>query len=166
MRSDAVKCLMTWTYTAGLLSLSTTTASLMKVRFMSGDTDTTRQQLTDEEIYGVLTYQTSPTLAAATACDALAAKYSFLCNVENGSLRISAAARMKHYQDLADRLRAGGAGDVPGDPNITEATMSVGGTSVSAKDTLASNSDNIGTPFRLGQDDMPGLSSGTSSFSV
>src|SRR6187549_3128912 len=106
---------MTWTYSPGYLSSSGTTASLYKVRFMTGDKNTLDQQLSDEEIYGVLTYESSPTLAAAVACDAIAGNYARLCNVENGSLRISAAARHSHYMKLADRLRAGGAGDVPGD---------------------------------------------------
>lgn len=155
---------MGFTYTTGFLTSSGATASLYKVRLMVGDTDTTRQQLQDEEIYYFINYQSSPTLAAAAACDALAAKYSFQINTMNSQLRVSAAARMQHYMDLADRLRAGGAGDIPGDPNIIEATMSVGGSSVSAKDDIFSDSDSVQPSFRLGQDDMPGVSSATASF--
>jgi hypothetical protein len=33
--------------------------------------------------------------------------------------------------------------------------MSVGGTSVAAKEALADDSDAIGAPFRIGQDDHP-----------
>ena len=143
---------MTWTYDTSLLASS----SLMKVRLMIGDNDTTRQQLADEEINYVLTYETSPTMAAAIACDLLAGKYSFQMNTENGALRISAAARMKHYMDLADRLRAGGAGDMPGDPVIINATMSVAGVSQAAKDAINEDTDAVVSPFRLGQDDRDG----------
>lgn len=155
---------MTFSYSPGFLTASGTTASLYKCRLMTGDTDTTRQQLQDEEYFYFINYQSSPTLAAAAACDALAAKYSFQCNTENASLRISAAARMKHYMDLADRLRAGGAGDIPGDPNIIEATMYVGGASVAAKDSIFGDSDVVQPAFRVGQDDMPGVTSASGSF--
>lgn len=155
---------MVWTYTTGYLTTSGTTASLYKVRLMIGDNDTTRQQLQDEEIYGAISYESSPTLAAAVCCDYLVAKYAFLCNVENGSLRISAAARHSHYRKLAETLRKGGAGDVPGDSTIVSATAYVGGSSKTAVDALKDDTDNILSPFRVGQDDHPdlGVSSSTS----
>jgi hypothetical protein len=140
-----------WTYNASALANS----DLYKVRFMVGDNDVNRQQIQDEEILYILTQETSPALAAAIACDGLAAKYSFSMNSVVGSLSISAERRMKHYMDLADRLRKGGAGNLPGDSIITNATMSVGGTSVAAKEALADDSDAIGAPFRIGQDDHP-----------
>jgi hypothetical protein len=144
-----------WTYTPALISSSGTTASLMKVRFMVGDTDTTRQQVADEEVYGVLTYETSPVWAAAVVCDALAAKYSFQMNTQNGALQISAEKRMSHYMKLADRLRHSGPGDLPGDPNLTLATISPTAESQAAKDAITSDSDVVQQPFSIGQDDNP-----------
>lgn len=137
----------------------------MKIRFMTGDTDSTRVQALDEEIYGVLTYEPSPAYAAAIVADALAAKYSFQVSTVNGSMRIAAEHRMSHYMKLADRLRAGGPGDVPGDPNLNLSTMSVQGTSIAAKDAILSDSDNVQNVFKLGQDDHPDTgSSGTVGF--
>ena len=126
-----------------------------RVRLLIGDTDDARQQLQDEEIAYVLTQQVQTTLAAAACCDLLAAKYSFLVNTENGSLRLSAAARHQHYIKLADRLRAGGAGEVPGDSTVHDARIYVGGTSISAKNNILSDSDVVQPAFRLGQDDHP-----------
>lgn len=142
---------MTWTYnTAGLAS-----SPKDRVRLLIGDTDDSRQQLQDEEIAYVLTQQTSTTLAAAACCDLLAAKYSFLVNTENGSLRLSAAARHQHYIRLADRLRAGGAGEIPGDSTVHDARIYVGGTSEAVKETITGDSDNILAPVKIGQDDHP-----------
>ena len=142
---------MTWSYqTSGIAN-----SSLMKVRLMIGDTDANRQQLQDEEINWVLGNETSPTLAAAACADLLAGKYSFLVNTENLSLKLSAASRQLHYQTLADRLRKGGAGEIPGDAIITSAEMYVGGQSVSAKADLNADSDNRETDFSLGMDDSP-----------
>lgn len=126
-----------------------------RVRLLIGDTDATRQQLQDEEINYVLTQQTSTTLAAAACCDILAAKYSFFVNTENGSLRVSAAARHRHYLTMADRLRAGGAGEVPGDSVVHDARIYVGGTSQATKDTITADADAVVAPVRIGQDDHP-----------
>lgn len=142
---------MTFTYNTANLA----TSSKNRVRLLIGDTDATRQQLQDEEINYVLTQETAVTLAAAACCDILAAKYAFLVNTENGSLRVSAAARHKHYIQLADRLRAGGAGDVPGDSTVHDARIYVGGVSQATKDTITEDSDAVVAPFRIGQDDHP-----------
>lgn len=144
---------MTWTYSAAALS----TSDLYKVRLIIGDTDTNRQQLQDEEINFVLTEQTVVTYAAAACCDLLAAKYSFLVNTENSELRVSAAARHKHYLDLAERLRAGGGGDVPGGDGggLPVVGFYAGGALQSEKDDLIDDTDVVPPSFALGQDDNP-----------
>ena len=142
---------MVWSYNTANLASS----DLYKVRLMVGDTDSTRQQFQDEEISYALTVETSPTLAAAAVCDLLAAKYSFLVNTENGSLRVSAAARWTHYRDLADRLRKGGAGNMPGDAKVINATMYVGGSSKDAKQAIYDDNDAEVGPFRMAADDHP-----------
>lgn len=126
---------------------------------MTGDTLSNDVQLLDEEIYGVLTYETSPTYAAAVAADAIAGRYARQANTQNGALRVSAERRMDHYSKLAKNLRAGGPGDLPGDPDLTNATMSVQGTSVAAKDAILSDSDNVQNVFSMGMDDYPGSAS-------
>lgn len=144
---------MAWTYNAAALA----TSARDRVRFFIGDVDSTRQQLQDEEIDYILTQEPYTTSAAAVCCDALAAKYAFLVNTENSELRVSAAARHKHYMDLAKRLRAGGAADVPGDPDVVLAGAYAGGTSVSSKQALDANLDNVEPQFRLGMDDNPDI---------
>lgn len=143
---------MTWTYNAASLSLS----DMYKVRFLIGDTDSSRQQLQDEEIDWVLTEQTVVTYAAASCAELLASKYAFLVNTENSELRVSAAARHKHYLDLAERLRQS-AGDLPGGDGsgIVLATAYAGGTAVSEKETLEDDSSLVQPVFELGQDDDP-----------
>lgn len=150
---------MTWSYSASSLGMDKN-----RVRLLLGDTDTSVQQLQDEEITYVLGYETSPALAAAACADLLAAKYAIQVNTENGSLKVAASARMNHFADLADRLRKGGAGFIPGDPVVIQATMYVGGASQEAKDAITADSDNLYGPFRIGQDDYPGDTSASSVF--
>lgn len=159
---------MTFSYTTGFLtSASGTTVNMYKVRRLIGDTDSAWQLLADEEIYFALNFEPSPTLAAAAACDMIAAGFLRQCNTENSELRVSAAARHKHYMAFAERLRAGGAGDVPGDGSLVLANMYVGGQSVAAKQALDDNSDNAGVSFRIGQDDNPEIGwSDTTSASI
>lgn len=147
---------MTFSYTTGFLTAASgTTANMWRVRRMIGDTDSTWQLLSDEEIYLALNYETSPTLAAAVSCDFIAAGFLRQCNTENSELRVSAAARHKHYLDFAERLRAGGPGDVPGNPDVILADMYVGGQSFTAKQALDDDSDNVPPSFRIGLDDSP-----------
>lgn len=148
---------MTWTYIPQLLTSAATVSSLMKVRLIVGDTDTTRQQLQDEEIYFVLSAQPVVNYAAADCADLLSAKYAFQVNTENSLLRISAAARHKHYSDLAKRLRAAGPGSTPGGEGAGSllATGYAGGISEMANENLRDNDDNVLPPASVGQDDFP-----------
>ena len=152
---------MTWTYIPQLLSSTATTASLMKVRLLIGDTDTGRQQLQDEEVYFVLGEQAAINYAAADCADLLSAKYAFLVNTENSELRVSAAARHKHYADLAKRLRSNGPGSTPGGEaaGATLAGGYAGGISEVSNDLLKDTSDNILPAAAIGQDDFPGTAS-------
>lgn len=147
---------MTWTYSLSLLTSTGVTAQMTRVRLLIGDTDTTRQQLQDEEIYYTLSQQTITNYAAADCADLLAAKYAFQVNTENSQLRVSAAARHKQYVDLAKRLRSAGPGETPGGlgAGAIVAEPYAGGTSVSDNELLSDNSDNIIPPFAVGQDDF------------
>jgi hypothetical protein len=150
---------MTWTFDPTQLSAaSSVTASLAKVRVMIGDTDTTWQLLSDEIIYFTLTNQSSPTLAAATACDFVAASFLRQCNTENSALRVSAAARHKHYLEMADRLRKGGPGEVPQDGGLVLADMYVGGAEHAAVDALKDNDSRVQPLFSVGEHDIPDTS--------
>lgn len=149
---------MTWTYTAAWLSgASSSTTSMTKIRLMIGDTDSTRQQLQDEEIFYVADQHTALNFAAADCADLLSAKYAYLVGTENSELKISAQARHKHYADLAVRLRKNGPGVVPGGEGagLVLGGVFAGGTSQSANEAM-DNGDNILPPFQTGQDDLPG----------
>lgn len=148
---------MTWTYIPQLLTSTATVATMMKVRLIIGDTDTSRQQLQDEEIYFVLSAQPVVNYAAADCADLLSAKYAFQVNTENSLLRISAAARHKHYSDLAKRLRNAGPGETPGGEGAGSvlATGYAGGVSDTANETLRNDDDNVLPPVSVGQDDFP-----------
>ena len=148
---------MTWTYTPGWLSVTGSTGQMTRVRLMIGDTDTTRQLVTDEEIYWSVDEAGSSTYAAAAMCDVLAAKFAHQVNTQNSELRVSAAARHKHYLSLADRLRRLGPGEVPGGEGagVPLGTMYVGGAKVSEKQALDDNSDLVPPQFSVGMDDYP-----------
>lgn len=152
---------MTWTYTTAWLSgASSSTTSMTQVRLLIGDTDVTRQQLQDEEILFVLTAQPTVNYAAADCADLLSAKYAFLVSSENSELRITAAARHKHYADLAGRLRKNGPGTTPGGEGagLYLAGVYAGGTSRRANEAL-DNGDNVASPFSVGMDDLPATES-------
>jgi hypothetical protein len=129
---------------------------MYKVRLLIGDTDSARQQLQDEEIDWVLTEQAVVTYAAAACAEMLASKYAFLVNTEVSELRVSAAARHKHYLELAERLRKA-AGSLPGGDGtgVALATMYAGGVNRSEKDTLDDDTNLVRPTFGLGQDDHP-----------
>ena len=133
---------MTWTYTAP-------TTDRDKVRFLVGDTDTTDQLVTDEEIAYVLTTRTNLHLAAADVCEAIAAKSSRKADTSNGTLSVSASQRAAAYATRAQELRA--RANALGAP-----AFFAGGQTVSGKDDLSADGDAVQPAFRVGQDDFPG----------
>lgn len=152
---------MTWSYDiANLSAVSSSTLPLTKVRLLIGDTTQTLQLMSDEEIEHVIGTRTSLNYVAADLCDLLAAKFAVQVNTDNSELRVSAAARHKHYMALADRYRRNGPGDLPGgeaDGGMV-AEGYAGGTSKVANQALADNTDNVLPPAGVGQDDYPGNS--------
>lgn len=157
---------MTWTYSTSFLSaVSSITANLMRVRLLVGDTDTSRQQLQDEEIYWPLSSIEGLNYAAATVAEILASKYAFQVNTENSELRISAAARHKQYMALADRLRAGGPGSLPGiDGGVPLGAVYVGGAVQADVDALSDNDSYREPSFAVGMDDLPGTQTDSDGF--
>jgi hypothetical protein len=79
-----------------------------------------------------------------------------LVNTENSELRVSAAARHKHYQELADRLRKSN-GTLPGGDgtNVPLATGYAGGVYKADKEDLEQDDSLVPATFALGQDDHP-----------
>lgn len=142
---------MTWTYSGNPAS-----STLDEVRFLSGDTLTTDQLVTNEEIAWALTKFTNPQIAAAACCRSIAAKFARQCDTKNASLSISASQRATAFLDLAKKLDPLGLSDSsPGEPYPY-----FGGLSHAEKDTLSQDVDAVQPSFKLGQDDFPGTGEG------
>jgi hypothetical protein len=129
-----------WTYTGDPASSATA-----KVRFLSGDIDTTDQLLSDEEIAWLLTVWPDPFIAAAQALEAIVAS-GRLVDKKIGDLEIKASTRATSLLALAKNLRTrAGRGGLP----------YAGGLSISDKKVYRDDTD-IPTPaFEEGQFDHP-----------
>lgn len=92
---------MAWNYDPAQLGTST----LMQVRFEVGDTDSTDQQLQDEEIAYVLTIENGVIGAAARCCETLARKFARLADHNLGPAGVKASQQFEHYSKLAKELR-------------------------------------------------------------
>lgn len=106
---------MAWSYDNTDLDISTSGGRLNIVRFLVGDTDTTDQQVQNEEITFALSQATDDVYsAAAYIARSLSAKFSRLVDVDlDGQLAESYSQLQKHYSDLAkqmseQKLEAGG----------------------------------------------------------
>jgi hypothetical protein len=132
-----------------------------KVRLLIGDTDTSAEMLVDNEINAVLALQPTVTFAAAACADAIAAKYARKVDLSIGATSVSLSQRAEAFRDLAARLRAGGAGSLPGGDGtgVPGVSMFVGGTSVAVNDTHADDADEVPPSFGIGMDDAPGTAS-------
>jgi hypothetical protein len=95
---------MTWTY-GGAPGTDSAATRRDAVRFLVGDTDTTDQQITDEEITFALS-QTSNDIyrAAAISCRSIAAKYAREVDSSVESIRVAASQRQAHYTSLAVKM--------------------------------------------------------------
>lgn len=140
---------MSWSYSLDLLA----TSPLMQVRFLIGDTNVNSQLLQDEEIEYLLDTSAGSYFAAARACDTIVSKYSGSVSKTVGPLTVNLGDRATNYATLAKRLRAqanreGGT------------TVDWGGNSEAAKDSVALDTDKIGTAARIGGMDFPYSNSG------
>lgn len=133
---------MTWSY-SGNPADSTVDA----LRFLTGDTNTDDQQLSNEEITYISTSYTDNNLAAAELCEAIAAKYARQVDTTNGDLRLGAQSRFQHYTDLAKKYRSKG---------NKLALMWAGGRLLSEKETARTDTTITQPSFSRGMDDFPG----------
>ncbi len=131
---------MAWTYSTSLAT------DKDKVRFEIGDTDTTEQLLSDEEITALLASEGSVAAAAAKAAEGLAAKFSRLADRTVGNFSLSMSQRSKMYWDLAKKLGAkAGIWGVP----------TAGGWKLSDDEALNADEDRKRLTLRSGIHDMP-----------
>lgn len=140
---------MTWTYT----STSTSFTNLNAVRFMTGDTDTTDQQFTDEEGQYAIDDEGAARPAAARICEILAAKYSRKADKAEGQLQISLSQKFDHYMLLAKRLRSAIA---------VLATPHAGGISITDMEAAETDTDRVVPSFTIGMQDNPPLTTSSS----
>jgi hypothetical protein len=142
---------MTWTY-GGAPGTTTSATRRDAVRLLVGDTDTTDQQVTDEEIAFALS-QTSDDIynAGALMCRTIAGKYSRLVDTSIESVSSSYSQRAKQYSELAVRLvkegkRLGSVGlGVP----------VAGGMSISEMESVEDDLDRVPSAFRVDQFSNP-----------
>ena len=139
---------MTWTYHgphgAGDPALST----LYQVRYLVGDTDTSEQLASDEEIAWQLTENPNVRLAAAEVADAIALQFSRQATLRSGDTSVDYTARAKQYATLAKQLRqrAGLRGAIP----------YAGGLSLAERDTNAAKADRVQPAFTRTLGDFSG----------
>lgn len=142
---------MTWTY-GGAPGTTTSATRRDAVRLLVGDTDTTDQQVSDEEIAFALS-QTSDDIynAGALMCRTIAGKYSRLVDTSVESVSSSYSQRAAQYLELAARLvkegkRFGSVGlGVP----------VAGGMSISEMQGVEDDLDRVPSAFRVDQFSNP-----------
>lgn len=131
---------MTWTY-----SSNPSASDLDEVRFLVGDTDTTSQLVTNEEITYAVAEEGDNLSAAARVAKAIAAKFARKVDRTVGDLRISYSQRQKHYMDLAAELKARS--------DIGAAAPYAGGLSIAEKESVRENTDRVRPSFTKGMHD-------------
>jgi hypothetical protein len=139
---------MTWTY-GGDPSANDRDA----VRYLIGDTNTAKQQLSDEEIAFSLAEEGGKYRAAAAACRAIAAKYGRMVDKAVGDLRLSYSQLQKQYLDLAEKLDT--------KSSAGTAIPYQGGQTVSDKNVDDLDTDRVQPAFKRNQFDFPGQGSQT-----
>jgi len=90
---------MTWTY------VNSGNSTRDKVRFLCGDTNILNQLIQDEDIDAILLDYSNPFMAAAEACDAIAAKLSFDTDTSNSGLSVAGSKRAIAFKTLSKDLR-------------------------------------------------------------
>ena len=138
---------MTWTY-GGAPGITSAATRRDAVRLLVGDTDTTDQQITDEEITFALSQGSDDVyVAGAVICRALSGKYARLTDSSVESVSASYSQRAAQYAELAVRLtkdskRLGSVG-----LGVPEA----GGLSIADMISVESDTDRVPNAFRTDQ---------------
>lgn len=135
---------MSWSYSGNPAA-----STLDKVRFLIGDTDSTDQQLSNEEINAALVDAGDDPYVAAIICvEALIAKFSRYVTKSVGDLSVSYGDRVKQFQSLLMSLRRRS--------TLQLCTPYAGGISVSDKQIDEADSDRVAPSFYMGMHDTDG----------
>lgn len=138
---------MTWTY-SGTPGTSTAAERRDAVRYKIGDTDTTDQQATDEEIAFALAQASDDIYtASAIAARAIAGKYSRYADTSIDAVKTSYSQLSKSYMALAGRLEA----EAKKYGSVGLGVPLVGGISISEMDSVEEDSDRVRPAFRREQ---------------
>ena len=132
---------MTWSYDSTGFA-----ANRDKVRFYIGDTSSSAQILTNEEINFALDEEGGVVPAAALCCESIAAEFGRLADKSVGSLSISLSQKYDQYSKKAEQLRRKG---------WALALPYVGGVSIDRMDTVESDTDLVEPAFKIGMLDNP-----------
>ena len=133
---------MTWTYS------TTLTADRDIIRLTIGDTDTSDQQFSDEELTYFRSTAGNNRGAALLAVEALIAKYSRQPDRQVGDLSISASQRVKAYKELRATIL---------ERETLGATPFAGGITISDKQGYEENTDLVRPAFSRSSHEDPGV---------
>lgn len=142
---------MTWTYGG---APGTTSAATRRdaVRLLVGDTDTTDQQTSDEEIAFALSQGSDDVyIAGAVICRALSGKFARLVDTSVESVSSSYSQRATQYAELAVRLTKDSKRLGSGGLGVPDA----GGMSIADMISVESDPDRVPGAFRIDQFNNP-----------
>ncbi len=139
-----------WTYDASVLNTTTAAGRRNSVRFLVGDTNSSDQQVQDEEIDFALSECGSSIYAGASwVASAIAGLYSRKVNVElDGVLREEYTKLADNYRKLSRDLKQKGSG----------LGISAGGISVTTIETVRDDTDRPSSAFTMDRFRYPATS--------
>lgn len=145
---------MTWTYTNSTLDITQAIGRLNAVRLLVGDTDSSDQQVDDEEVYFTLS-QVGDNIynAGYYVCRLLSAKYSRLVTtMADRGVSVNYSDRIIHYNTLATQIDALY-------KKISGKSLGImaGGVFVTDVDTANADTSRVSPEFIVDQFDNPNL---------
>lgn len=135
---------MAWSYDSSDLDTDTSAGRINVVRLLVGDTDTTDQQVQNEEITFALSENGNNVyFAAGWVARAISSKYSRKVNTQlDGALRTDYSDLAKQYSSLADRL------EYQGKKSSAGLSVKAGGITISGVEAVRENTNRIEGSFR------------------
>ena len=135
---------MAWTYDPTGLNTTTASGRLNTIRLLVGDTDTSDQQVQNEEItFSLSENGDNVYYSSAWIARVIASKYSRKVNTElSGALKADYSDLVKHYNSLADNL------EYQGKTSGASLGVVAGGISKGEVMSIRQDTDRIGGSFR------------------
>ena len=135
---------MAWSYDPTDLNTTTASGRLNTVRLLVGDTDTTDQQVQNEEVtFSLSENGDNVYYSGAWVARAIASKYSRKVNTElSGALKADYSDLVTHYNSLADNL------EYQGKTSGASVGVLAGGITKSTVEAVRQNTNRIEGSFR------------------